>query len=65
MQSKNVTDEKILSVCIKLKDKLKYPDQDILNYLYKDSVIYLQRKYDRYVDFVTEYEKEYLNNDKN
>ena len=37
----------------------------ILNYLYKDSAIYLQRKYDRYVDFVTEYEKEYLNNDKN
>lgn len=37
----------------------------ILNYLYKDSTIYLQRKYDRYVDFVTEYEKEYLNNDKN
>lgn len=35
----------------------------ILNYLYKDSTIYLQRKYDRYISFITEYEKEYLNNE--
>lgn len=37
----------------------------ILNYLYKDATIYLQRKYDRYIDFITKYEKEYLNNERN
>ena len=37
----------------------------ILNYLYKDSTIYLQRKYDRYIKFITQYEKEYLNNETN
>ena len=35
----------------------------ILNYLYKDSNIYLQRKYQRYLDFITKYEEEYLNNE--
>ena len=35
----------------------------ILNYLYKDATIYLQRKYDRYIDFITQYEKEYENNE--
>lgn len=29
----------------------------ILKYLYEDSTIYLQRKYDRYVNFKTQYEK--------
>lgn len=37
-----VTEQQILSVCMKLKDKLKYPDQDILNYLYQDKVKYCE-----------------------
>ena len=32
----------------------------ILNYLYKDATIYLQRKYDRYVNFMEQYKKERL-----
>jgi intein/homing endonuclease len=35
----------------------------ILNYLYKDATIYLQRKYDRYIDFITKYKMECLNNE--
>ena len=30
----------------------------VLNYLYKDSTIYMQRKYDRYINFITHYEME-------
>lgn len=33
----------------------------ILQYLYKDAAIYLQRKYDRYINFANKYEKEVLN----
>ena len=36
----------------------------LLNYLYKDSTIYLQRKYNRYIDFIIQYNKE-INNGTN
>lgn len=55
----NSTDKNyILSVCVSLKDKLKFPDQDILNYLFSDQVKYADWKKYNYqlvgVDHISE-----------
>ena len=55
----NLRHEKKSKICDLYKAG-KFNVYKVLNYLYKDSTIYLQRKYNRYIDFITQYEKECL-----
>ena len=54
---KKYTMEEIMETSIKYKDKLKYPDQDILNILYEGDVKYTGKRYNYQLIFRDDIEK--------